>query len=193
MPPTASSTPMTKLRQRSPTSPTSTRCGTDQPLVTSVGEVDPYRHRSRLQRLSDLGPHSPEVTSARDDIVIGSEFRHSGTPLTTLSHTDIRVVCNVSTPTRASAVLRDDPGTAIVELRRNGNAARLTGLAADGFQFGGQRRAQPESAQPFDRRIEQASNSSFSAELSQRLVVVGVCHGYLRFQGVHRTLVHRSV
>src|SRR6202040_2577859 len=99
MRPTASSTPMTKLRQLSPTLLISTRCGADRPLVSSVSEVDPYRHRSRLQRLDDLGPHSPEFASARDDIVIGSEFRHSGTPLSTLSHTDIRVVGNVSTPT----------------------------------------------------------------------------------------------
>src|SRR6202030_3469401 len=142
MRPTASSTPMTKWRQFSPTLLTSTRCGADRPLVSSVSEVDPYRHGSRLQRLDDLGRHSPELASARHDIVIGSEIRHSRAPLTALSDTDIRVVGNVSNPTGASAVLGDDPRPAVVELRRNGNAARLTALATDGFQFGGHRGAQ---------------------------------------------------
>jgi TetR/AcrR family transcriptional repressor of lmrAB and yxaGH operons len=74
-------------------------------------------------------------------------------------------------------VLRDDPRPVVVELRRNGNAAHLASLATDGFKFGSQRGAQPDSAQPFDCRVKQASDSSFYAELSQRLVVVGVRHG----------------
>jgi TetR/AcrR family transcriptional regulator, lmrAB and yxaGH operons repressor len=94
-----------------------------------------------------------------------------------LSDTDIRVVGDVSAPTRAGAVLTDDPGPVVVELGRDGNHAHVTGLAADCFQFGGQRGAQPESAQPFDCWIEQASDSSLSAELPQRLVSVNIRHG----------------
>jgi len=160
-----------------PQSGISSSCQGRPHVVASVGEVDPYRHRGCLQRLGDLGPQWPELTTAGHDIVIGSEFRHSGAPLITLSHPDIGIVDDVSTPTRTGAVLTDDPRPVVVELRRNGNAAHLAGLAADGFQFGGQRGAQPESAQPSDCRIEQAPDSSFSAELPQRLVSVDIRHG----------------
>src|ERR1700727_2476037 len=121
MPPTASSTPTTRSRERSPTSPISTPCGAEQGQ-NSVGEVDPDRHRSRLQRLGDFGSHQPELAAARRDVVIRSEFRYSGTPLISLSDTNIRVIDNVSAPPGAGAVLTDDPRPIVVELHRNGNA-----------------------------------------------------------------------
>jgi hypothetical protein len=147
----------------------------------SVGKVDPDRHRSRLQRLGDLGSHQPELATARRDVVIRSEFRYSGSPLISLSHTNIRVVDNVSAPPGAGAVLTDDPRPVVVELHRNGNTPQLAGLAADGLQLGGHRGAQPQLAQPLDGRIEQATDGALSTEFPQRLVMLAVRHGDLRW------------
>ena len=48
--------------------------------------------------LATLVSHQPELATARRDVVIRSEFRYSGTPLISLSHTNIGVVDNVTAP-----------------------------------------------------------------------------------------------
>src|SRR5271166_929567 len=146
--------------------------------ISLVGEVDPNRHGSRLQRLYHLGSESSELAAACDDIVVRPECRDSGAPLIPLSHTDIRIVGDISAPTGAGAMLADHPRTVVVELSRHGDPAYLAGLAPDGLQLGGHGGAHPQSAQPLHRRVEQASDRTFSAELSQRLVFVGARHGY---------------
>ena len=76
------------------TSRISTPCEADQ-RQNSVGEVDPDRHRSRFQRLGNLGPHQTELAAARRNVVVGPEFRYADPPLITLSHANIGVVDDV--------------------------------------------------------------------------------------------------
>jgi hypothetical protein len=104
--------------------------------------------------LATLDPTRPNLRPRARDIVVGPEFRYADPPLITLSQANIGVVDDVSAPPGAGAVLRDDPCPVLVELRRNGNAAQLAALAADGLQLGSHRGAQPEFAQCRDRRIE---------------------------------------